>query len=176
MVPWTDFSDAFNVEAMAVATTDSGYLFVWAERNSGKQSTIVRWNPLTLDPFSIGSEIGSATFSLSGDLVDGNGAPLYSRPLVGMDIDSAGNLYAVAAFDPEGTVKNPDNGPFRSAVLRIGKVVGDTIELDDTAKLMATTDGLKIESVSAVEHDGETWIFIGTDDENYGGTLRRLPR
>jgi hypothetical protein len=131
---------------------------------------------MTLDPFTIGAPIGSAPFTLSEDLVDDDGTPLYSRPIVGMDIDSSGNLYVVAAYDPEGTVKNPDTGPFRSALFRVGKVSGDSVTLDESAEVLATSDGFKIESVSAVDRDGETWLLIGTDDENYGGTLRRLPR
>lgn len=174
-VPWTDFSDAFNVEATAVAKTDAGYLFLWAERSSGKQETAIQWSELTLDPFSIGQPLGSVPFTLPADFVDSEGNPLYSRPIVGMDIDSGGNVFIVTAYDPEGTVQNPDNGPFRSAVLQIGKVYAGNVTLDETPKLLATVDGFKIESVSVTESGNDTWLFVGTDDENYGGTLRRLP-
>ena len=37
-VEWGSFTDVFNVEATAVAETETGYLFIWAERNSGSSS------------------------------------------------------------------------------------------------------------------------------------------
>lgn len=175
VVPWTGFSDAFNVEATAVAPAGDGFLFLWAERASGQQNTVIRWSPMTLDPFAIAAPTGSAPFALPEDLVDAEGAPLYSRPIVAMDIDAAGGLHVAAAYDPEGTVADPDNGPFRSALMRIGTVSAAGVALDPTVEMTAVADGLKIESVAAMERDGETWLFIGTDDENYGGTLRRLP-
>ena len=92
-----------------------------------------------------------------------------------MDVDDTGSIYTVAAFDPEGMVPHPDNGFFRSAVFKIGQVVGATVELDPEPSLLATIDGLKLESVAVREHEGEIEHFIGTDDENYGGTLRLLP-
>lgn len=173
---WTNITDAYNVEATAVAPSGDGYLFIWAERNSGKQSTDIQWSKMSLDPFSISPPIGSATFTLPSSMTDGNGDPLYTRSIVGMDVDSLGNIYTVAAFDPEGTVKNPDNGPFRSAVFKVGHVEGGAVKLLRNIETLATADGFKIESVSVVERDGESWMFIGTDDENYGGTLRRLPQ
>ena len=41
--------------------------------------------------------------------------PLYNRPIVGIDVDSQGNIYTVAAYDPD-----EDAGPYASAVYRIG--------------------------------------------------------
>lgn len=174
-VEWQSFSDVFNVEGTAVAETATGYLFIWAERNSGEQSTEIKWAELMLEPLVIGIDVSSATFELPQDLVNDAGNPLYSRPVVGIDVDDAGGIYTVAAFDPEGTVPDPDNGPFRSAVFKIGQVVGATVELDAAPSLLGTIDGLKVESVAVRENDGEIKYFIGTDDENYGGTLRLLP-
>lgn len=174
-IEWVSFTDVFNVEATAVAETEAGYLFIWAERNSGEQSTDISWTELTLDPFAIGPGVASAEFQLPEDLVNSNGNPLYNRPVVAMDVDDAGRIYTAAAFDPEGSVSDPDNGPFRSAVFKIGQVVGETIELDPEPSLQGTIDGLKVESVAARPQDGEIELFVGTDDENYGGTLRRLP-
>jgi hypothetical protein len=39
VIEWSWFTDVFNVEATAVAETETGYLFIWAERASGEQST-----------------------------------------------------------------------------------------------------------------------------------------
>lgn len=175
MTEWTSFTRAFNVEATAVAVSGDDFLFLWAERNSGSQSTEIRWTNLSLGPLSIGGPVGSVPFSLPDYLVNELGSPLYSRAIVGMDVDSAGNIYTVTAFDPEGTVEDPDNGPFRSAVLRVGRVTGQGVVLDDSPSIMAMVDGLKIESVAVRETDQGVEIFVGTDDENFGGTIRQIP-
>ena len=93
----------------------------------------------------------------------------------GLDGDSAGRLYVAATYDPEGTVSDPDNGPFRSAVYAIGRVADDAVVLDTEPQILGLLDGLKVESVTVREHDGEKQIFVGVDDENYGGILRLLP-
>lgn len=175
MTEWTAFTHAFNVEATAVAAVGDGFRFLWAERNSGEQHTMINWAELTLAPLHIGGPIGSVPFTLPDFLLNEVGSPLYSRAIVGMDVDRAGNIYTVTAFDPEGTVHNPDNGPFRSAVLRIGAVTADGIELDDEPSILAVVDGLKIESVAVRDTDLGPEIFIGTDDENFGGILRQIP-
>lgn len=172
---WTGFTDAYNVEATAVAATGDGYLFLWAERASGKQVTGINWAPMTLQPFAIGPKAGSGRFELPRGLEDAAGRPLYTRPVVGLDVDAAGRVYAVAAYDPEGTVADPDNGPFRSAVFAVGRIGNGQLVLDAEPTLLATVDGFKLESVAAREIGGQAELFIGTDDENYGGTIRRLP-
>lgn len=175
MTEWTAFTHAFNVEATAVAAVGDGFIFVWAERNSGEQHTMINWADLTLGPLHIGAPIGAVEFALPDFLVNEAGNPLYSRAIVGMDVDSGGNIYTVAAFDPEGTVDNPDNGPFRSAVLKIGRVTGDGIVLDAEPSVLAMVDGLKIESVAVRDTDQGPEVFVGTDDENFGGILRQIP-
>jgi hypothetical protein len=174
-VDWSTFTTVFNVEGTAVAETGEGYLFIWAERNSGQQSTDINWTRLTLDPFAFDDNVASAEFTVPDSLVDGAGEPLYNRPVVGLDLDADGRIYAVAAFDPEGSVPDPDNGPFRSAVFEIGGVNDEGVEIDAEPRLLATVDGLKLESVAVREEDGRVELFIGSDDENYGGTLRPLP-
>lgn len=175
MTEWTTFTHAFNVEAIAVAASGNDFLFLWAERNSGSQSTEIKWTDLSLGPLAIGGPVGSAPFTLPGYLVNELGNPLYSRAIVGMDVDSAGNIYTVTAFDPEGTVDNPDNGPFRSAVMRVGRVEGGGVMLDEEPSILALVDGLKIESVAVRDSDHGVEVFVGTDDENFGGILRQIP-
>ena len=175
MTEWGTFTDVFNVESTAVASTSNGFKFIWAERNSGAQSTLIKWTDLTLAPLEIGGVVESVVFTLPDFLVNENGNPLFTRSIVGLEVDSAGNIYSVAAFDPEGTVENPDNGPFRSAVLRIGQVTSDGVVLDETPSILAMVEGLKIESVAIRETDNGVEIFVGTDDENFGGILRQLP-
>ena len=175
---WGSFTGAFNIEATAVAKTDSGsgLIFIWAERNSGKQFTEIKWTDLNLHPFEIGRNgVKAVTFTLPGDLVDEAGDPLYSRSIVGMDVDSDGNIYTVAALDPEGYVEDPDGGPFRSAVLKIAKVIAGNVVLDAEPTVQAFVDGFKVESVAVRENGNGVELFIGTDDEYYGGALRPLP-
>jgi hypothetical protein len=174
-VEWGSLTEVFNVEGTAVAETDTGYLFLWAERSSGQQSTTINWTHLTLVPFGIGPDVSSALFELPEDLADHDGNPLYNRPVGGMDVDDSGRIYTVAAFDPEGTVSDPDNGPFRSAVFGIGRVANGTVVLDAEPSLLATVDGLKVEGIALREADDQIELFVGTDDENYRGTLRLLP-
>ena len=177
-VTWGSFTEVFNVETSAVAktATGSGLIFIWAERNSGKQFTEIKWTDLNLDPFEIGrSGVKSVTFTLPADLVDEAGDPLYSRSIVGMDVDSGGNVYTVAAFDPEGYVEDPDRGPFRSAVLKIAKVIAGDVVLDAAPTVQALVEGFKVESVAVRENGNGVELFIGSDDEYYGGELRPLP-
>ena len=88
-----------------------------AESNSGEQSTDINWVSMTLKPFNMGGVVGSVEFTLPDYLVNDNGNPLFSRSIVGMDVDSV-------------AVREEGNG----------------VEL-----------------------------FIGTDDENFGGVLRQIP-
>jgi pimeloyl-ACP methyl ester carboxylesterase len=69
----------------------------------------------------LGKSIGFGSFS-SVTFPNPN-ATAFNRPLVGMDVDSAGQIYIVAAFDAEAAgLPDPDNGPFASGVYRIGVV------------------------------------------------------
>jgi hypothetical protein len=158
--------DIFNVEATAVAAVTGGYIFIYAERAEGMPSTEIRWaafDPVTL---TFGS-FSSVTF-------DNPDPERANRPVVGMDVDSQGNLYTVSAFDPD-----EDDGPFRSAVYVAGRFVeeGDGVQLvlDEPPQLVGRVDGFKTESVTIREVGGSIEVFIGTDDENLGNVLRPLP-
>ena len=172
---WDSFTDVYNIESTAVASTGQGYVFLWAERNSGEQSTEIKWVDMTLKPFNIGGAVESVEFTLPDYLVNEIGNPLFSRSIVGMDLDSDGNIYTVATFDPEDSVENPDNGPFRSAVLKAGQLIDGSVVLDASPSILAMTDGLKIESIAVRENGNGIELFIGTDDENFGGVLRQIP-
>ncbi|HUF62503.1 MAG TPA: hypothetical protein VMN36_10555 [Verrucomicrobiales bacterium] len=159
-------ADIFNVEATAVAATGDGFIFAFAERADGETSTNIQWAAFDSDTLTFGA-FASIPFP-SPDPAQS------SRPLVGMDFDSAGNLYTVSAFDPD-----DDNGPFTSAVWRVGRLQtnGATAEivLDEAPELLGRLDGLKTESVTIREVGGGVEVWIGTDDENFGGLLRVLP-
>lgn len=173
---WSEFTKPYNVEAIAVAGNGPDeWLFIWAERNSGQISTDLKWTKLRLDPFRIGGTVSSIAFTLPQSAYDTRGAPLYSRPLVAMDIDSAGQIYIAAALDPEEISQTPDNGPFRSIIYKIGGIDGDRVVLDPQPRVIAVLDALKVESLAVRERQDQRELFVGTDDENYGGILRLLP-
>lgn len=110
-----------NVESMAVAKLNSMYVFLYAERNHHDENC-------TPDNFTT-SKLGWATFDPDTMSFDEfkfvefkNPDPVNTnRPIVGLDVDADGNIFAVAAFDPETAgFQDPDNGPFRSSVWLIG--------------------------------------------------------
>jgi hypothetical protein len=104
----------------------------------------------------------------------------FNRPLVAMDIDSIGLIHIASAFDAEAAgLPDPDNGPFASAVYSIGKLIQENgrpkVTLFKDPKLEGFLQGFKVESIAVRESDGYgLQIFVGTDDENYGATMRLL--
>jgi hypothetical protein len=175
-VRWRDFTDYYNVEALAVAAGVGGdWILLWAERDSGKDRTRLRWAELGLEPFRIERPVGSVPFVLPASVRDTTGGPLFNRAVVALDVDSEGWIYAASTLDPEGTAADPDNGPFRSVVYRIGRIAGGKPHLQAQPQVLAVLDGLKVESLAVREADGRRLVFVGTDYENYGGILRPLP-
>ena len=157
-----------NVEGTAVAEVDGKLLFLYAERAEGQGSTEIRFAELTLDPLAFGAFRSAGSFTSPGPT-----GPT-ARPVSALEVDAAGTVYASSAEDPD-----DDNGPFRSAVYRIGRVVGDgggRVELDAEPVLLGVLDGLKVESLAVRERpDGTVELWAGVDDENFGGTMRPLP-
>lgn len=167
-----------NVEGSAVAKVGDDYFFIYAERADNLSSTDLCWvkfDPQTLDFLG---EVQSVAFAQPDPA-------RFNRVIVGLDVDSRGLIYSVSAFDPENAdppvSDDPDNGPYAAGVYVIGSLQGESgpaeIELLPTPTLLGMVDGFKVESV-AVKEDveaGSFEIFIGTDDENYGGVLRPLP-
>ena len=170
--------DITNVEGSAVACLDGTYVFVFAERADNQPSTELTW--VTFDPNTM--EFAQKSHSVTYMQPD---LKRFNRVIVGIDIDSSGWIYAVSAFDPENAgpplSNDADNGPYAAGVYLIGSI---GLEDDDPQiNLLASpatvglVDGFKVETV-AIKEDSEAGayeIFIGTDDEDYGGVLRRLP-
>jgi hypothetical protein len=163
-----------NVEATAVAQLGNTYVFVFAERADNKPHTELSWIILNPDTMKFARHVDRITFK-SPD------TDRFNRVMVGLDIDRKGIIYSVSAFDAESAgLPNPDNGPYAAGVYEIG-----TIKLKDNAPIVdlypepterALVDGFKIESIAVRNVNGSKrpQIFIGTDDENYGGALRQL--
>jgi len=152
-----------NVEAIAVSRQGDRYLFIYAERADSQESTKIRWTDISFNPLKFG-EFQSVTFRSPF----GSGKNI--RPISDLAVDKQGNIYIASAYDPDSA------GVFRSAVYRIGQVTADnSLILAPNPQKIAEIDGSKVEAVTTRESPrGEVEVFIGTDDENYGGFLRPL--
>jgi len=157
-----------NIEAIATTKLNDQFYFFYAERGADQPSTNICWTTLSVEPFSIG-DCHATSFSTADPTP-------HIRQISDLAIAASGNIYIASAFDP-----NQDNGPFKSSVWKIGKVELDQtnlpqINLIPENQAIAEIDGFKVESLAlrpSVNQEPE--IFIGTDDENYGGAIRLLP-
>ena len=165
-----------NVEATAVAKLGRTHVFVFAERAENKSETELSWIIFKPETMKFDKQVNHITFK-SPD------KDRFNRVIVGLDINHKGVIYSVSAFDAESAeLPNPDNGPYTSGVYEIG-----IIKLKDNAPIIelyphpterALVDGFKIESIAVRNQNGgkRSEIFIGSDDENFGGVLRQLPQ
>lgn len=157
-----------NVEATEVVQVGQQLVFLYAERADGVGETTLRWAPMSLNPLKFG-----AFREVPHKAIDPVGKN--TRAIVALAADQDGVLYTASSYDP-----GVDGGPFRSVVWRIGKVTTDgggqpLVVLSEPTRL-GTLDGLKVESLAVRETPKEgKQLYIGTDDENYGGILRLLP-
>ncbi|OKH22762.1 hypothetical protein NIES593_11580 [Hydrococcus rivularis NIES-593] len=157
-----------NVEGTAVAKVGEQLIFLYAERAEGKPATEIRWASLSLQPLKIGS-IEEVTFTnpIPGDSE--------VRLISAMEIDRESRLYVASTSDPG------NKGPFSSIIWQIGAIAENEngkpqIVLCDTPKRLANVDGFKVEGLAIRElNNSKGEIFVGVDDENYGGTIRPLP-
>jgi hypothetical protein len=157
-----------NVEGMAVGRVGEDLVLLYAERAQGEPSTEIEWAPLRLDPLQFG-RLRSVTYTSP----EPRGPQ--ARPVSALTIDSAGSIYAASAFDPD-----RDEGPFESFVWRIGELSAGAggqpeVTLEDEPELLGEVAGFKVEGVAVRETGDRAVVFVGTDDENYGGQLRPLP-
>jgi hypothetical protein len=170
VIPWP--VPVYNVEASAVAAVGERHVFLYAERAQNQPHTDLRWAMFDPETLSFG-RFQSVRF-------ENPDAATFNRPLVAMDLDSKGLIYIASAFDAEAAgLPDPDNGPFASAVYSIGKLLIEngrpTITLLKKPKLEGFLQGFKVESVAIRESEEfGLEIYVGTDDENYGATMRLL--
>ncbi|MFN2426082.1 MAG: hypothetical protein ABR587_06505 [Candidatus Binatia bacterium] len=156
----------FNVESSAVFRIAGQLFFVYAERAEGLPHTELRWAKMQTSPLRFGP-FSSFRFAAR---VQGPGM----RPLVALDVDPSGQVYAASAYD-----SGEDNGPYRSYVSRIGRfrsARGGHAHFVPSGKFadVAQQDGYKIEGVAVRPEGGAAEIYAGTDDENYGATMRKV--
>jgi hypothetical protein len=152
-----------NVEAIAVSKQGDRYLFIYAERADGQDSTNIRWTDISFNPLKFG-EFQSVTFRSPF----GSGTNI--RPISDLAVDNQGNIYISSAYDPD------EAGAFRSAVYLIGQIARDnTLIIADNPQKIGEIDGAKVEAVTTRKSpQGKIEVFIGTDDENYGSFMRPL--
>jgi hypothetical protein len=157
----------YNVEASAIIRIKDQNYFVYAERAHGKTYTELKWAKMDLNPLRFGT-FSSVKYSAG---IHGRGY----RPIVALSATPDGNLYAVAAYDP-----NREEGPFRSYITNIGQ-----LRLTDKGTVVFITarhfadileqEGNKIEGLTMVEiKKGNQQLFAGTDDEGLGASFRRV--
>lgn len=156
-----------NIEAIATTKIDNQLYFFYAERGAEKPNTNICWTTLSLEPFKIG-DCHATKFNTPDSTPN-------IRHISDMTINGSKNIYISSAFDP-----NQDNGPFKSSVWKIGKIELNqnnlpSINLATKPEAIAKIDGFKVESLAirSIENQPQE-IFIGTDDENYGGVIRLL--
>jgi len=165
VVPWP--TAVFNVEASAVFKLQGDLFFVYAERAESLPQTEIRWSRIELNPLRFGP-FASARYAAR---LKGPGF----RPIVALEVDAAGRIYAVTAYD-----SGEDNGPFRSFVSCIGQfrsAGNGEARFVPSGKFadVAQQDGFKIEGLAVrVRLDGGSELYAGTDDENFGATLRQV--
>ncbi len=165
---WPQSIGNSDIEGIAVARLQDNYYLLYGDRAEDKPKTDICVTPLSLQPFSLGN--CQPTAFITPDKTP------HIRHISDLAVDDGGNLYVSSAFDP-----NQDNGPFKSSVWKIGKIELDSndnpkIQLATKPDAIAEIDGFKVESVALRPTQNQTpEIYIGTDDENYGGVMRLLP-
>ncbi|WP_027660816.1 hypothetical protein [Salinispora fenicalii] len=166
-VPWPETPEPLvNVEATAVATIRGEDYFVYAERAEGRDTTFINMTRLKV------YEDGEIRFGRRWTSVPFTALePPGGRPASGMDIDRWGNIFVSSAYDP-GDLGPFDSAVYRAATVREGGRIGAWLRPVEPPQQLARSSGLKVEGVGLV--DGSLPIFIGDDDEDYGGLLRQL--
>ncbi len=157
-----------NIEGATVARFGERLIFLFAERSDHRPSTDIQWAELQLAPLQLGS-VQRTRFTPVG--FTGKNW----RPVSAIESDHQGRLFVATAFDTD-----DDNGPFRSVIWHIGQVKLDTgkrskVVLKATPERLAILDGLKVESLAIRQAGAKLELFAGTDDENYGATIRLIP-
>ena len=156
-----------NIEGSAVVQIGDRLIFICAERAEGLRETNILFADLQLEPLKIG------VFEYVNFKPDNFTGPKV-RVVSAIETDENGQLYIASAFD-----SGDDNGPFESVIYRIGQVKHEnnkvSLILFNKPQQLATITGFKVESLAIRELiSGKLELFAGTDDENYGGTLRLI--
>lgn len=157
--------DVDNVEGAAVVEIGGRPVLLFGERGSGT----IRWAALDLAGTDLTFEtIGSVRFQAA----EPQGAN--HREIAALEVDPEGRLFAASTVDPG------DRGPFRSVIWEIGRVEGEggivVVTLLPEPHRIADVPDAKVEALAFCQGaDGSRRLFLGTDDEDFGGSIRPLP-
>lgn len=163
-----------NLEGIACAARNDGRILVLLGERGGTPfhpHGSLRW--ATYDP--VEHHFSWSHEGLSGVAISAPGAwvaPDAKRDVADLYLDLEGILWSVASEDAG------DDGPFRSGIWAVGRVVPDSdmlIALFTDPPIGWWLDGLKVEALAAPpEHLPFAEAAIGTEDENLGGVWRPL--
>lgn len=153
-------TDVKNIEGTAVVRTASGLVFLFGERGDGT----IRWAGLDLSGEEIRlTEKGSVRFQVADPQGENH------RELATLEADSAGHLFTASTVDPG------NQGPFQSVVWEIGQV-GEQLSILGEPRRIADVPDAKVEALAFCRGaDGREQLFLGSDDEDFGGSLRPVP-
>ncbi|HYF37459.1 MAG TPA: hypothetical protein VD994_19310 [Prosthecobacter sp.] len=92
----------------------------------------------------------------------------FNRKVSDLTLNSQGELCASAAFE------DSDYGPFKSAIYKLGSLTRHpkAVIRFAPAPTKARMDGYKVEAMASTKNNQ---LFVGTDDEEVGGTWRVIP-
>ncbi|HSN88942.1 MAG TPA: hypothetical protein VL025_19415 [Thermoanaerobaculia bacterium] len=153
-------ADVTNIEGAAVVRTPGGLVFLFGERGDGT----IRWAGLDLSGAEIRlTEKGSVRFQVADPQGEGH------RELSTLEADGAGRLFTASTVDPG------NQGPFQSVVWEIGQM-GDQLSILGNPRRIADVPDAKVEALAFCRGaDGREQLFLGSDDEDFGGSLRPVP-
>lgn len=158
---------ALQIEGIGAIRDPQGRLFVVLGLRGGPEGPgSLVWGHLDQEAFTLA---GQRDFSTHSEISD-------SRSCADLQLLEEGGSFrvlTVAATDPD------DRGPFRSAVLEVGRFTprANGFDFQKTAnRVLWRLEGLKVEALAPTPEVLEGSQFcVGTDDEFYGGIFRPLP-
>lgn len=163
--------DVENIEGTVAYRVGDRLFLLFAERGERQLTAQIRC--AEINPKGSPTELRSLSGTTRLIPIPGVAGPA-ARQISDVAVDSRGWVYIASAIDPG------DAGPFRSQVWRVGWINTSRAGQPDFVvspdpQQVAQIDGFKVEALTARElPDGRRQLFIGTDDELYGGALRLL--
>jgi len=170
-VPWP--TTPHNVEGSAVVRVGNALVFVYAERSEHEAAGTLGWSPLSTETLRRGGLQWGPVEHVS--LRRPDWVPPDTRLVSAVAITREGRIYVSSAHDPGG-----DEGPFQSHIWTVGRLIGDStgtpvLQHASQPCRLATLDGFKTEGLALAPDRRSPGVFIGTDDEQFGGAFRPLP-
>lgn len=149
-----------NIEGTVVARTLRGLVLLFGERGDGT----IRWADLDLSGAEIRlTEKGSVRFEVAEPQGESH------RHLSTLEADAAGRLFTASTVDPG------NQGPFQSVVWEIGQV-GEQLSILGNPRRIVDVPDAKVEALAFCRGaDNAERLFLGSDDEDFGGSLRPVP-